>query len=103
LTLQTVIHYGIHCLVPLIVALVFFKSRWQLAYVMMMGSFVIDLDHLLADPIFDLMRCSINFHPLHTNLAIVIYVVLTLFKKTRIFGLGLCIHIIADFTDCLFL
>ncbi|MBA09920.1 MAG: hypothetical protein CMC73_01765 [Flavobacteriaceae bacterium] len=101
MTLQTTIHYGIHCLVPLLVALLFFKSKWPLAYVIMIGAFIIDLDHLLADPVFDLMRCSINFHPLHTYFAILIYVVLVLIRKTRIIGLGLCIHIIADFADCL--
>lgn len=61
---------------------------------------LIDLDHLLATPIFDPTRCSINFHPLHTYWAMVIYILLLIPKKTRLIGLGLVIHIIADFADC---
>ena len=64
---------------------------------------LIDLDHLLANPIFDPNRCSINFHPLHSYYAIIGYVLLTLFKKTRIIGLGLLIHILADYADCYFM
>lgn len=64
---------------------------------------LIDLDHLLANPIFDPNRCSINFHPLHTYYALAVYILLTLFKKTRLIGLGLVIHIIADIVDCSFM
>lgn len=62
---------------------------------------LIDLDHLLANPIFDPNRCSINFHPLHSYYAIILYLILTLPKKTRLIGLGLCVHILADYSDCL--
>ena len=34
---------------------------------------LVDLDHLLADPIYDPERCSIGFHPLHSIPAIVVY------------------------------
>lgn len=61
---------------------------------------LIDLDHLLATPIFAPNRCSINFHPLHTYYAIVLYFALLIPKKTRLIGLGLVIHILADTTDC---
>jgi hypothetical protein len=98
---QPLIHYGIHLIVPLIIAYIFFNSKWKLAYIIMLSTMLIDLDHLLAIPIFDPNRCSINFHPLHSYIAIGIYIVLLLPKKTRLFGLGLCIHIIADWVDCL--
>lgn len=98
--IQTVVHYGIHFLMPLAVALLFFKSNWKMAYLIMILGMFIDLDHLLATPIFDANRCSINFHPLHTYYAMVGYVVLLFFKNTRLIGLGLCIHIVADFADC---
>ncbi len=62
---------------------------------------LIDLDHLLATPIFSPNRCSITFHPLHSYYAIAVYVLLLIPKKTRIIGLGLVIHIIADTVDCL--
>lgn len=99
--MQVFIHYGIHFLLPLIVALLFFKNMWLKAYVIMIACMLIDLDHLLANPIFDANRCSINFHPLHSYYAIGLYVSLLFFKKTRLLGFGLVIHIIADWTDCL--
>lgn len=98
--LQTSIHYGIHFGLPLLVALLFFKSSWKMAYLVMICGMLIDLDHLLADPMFDPNRCSINFHPLHTYYAMIVYVMLPFFKKTRLIGLGLCIHMIADIADC---
>ncbi len=98
--LQSFIHYGIHFGLPLVVAFFFFRSNWKMAYLIMIATMLIDLDHLLATPLFDPGRCSINFHPLHTYYAMVVYVGFLFFKKTRILGLGLVIHIIADATDC---
>jgi len=99
--LQHIIHYGIHFILPLLIALMFFKTYWAKAYSIMMLAFVIDLDHLLASPIFSPNRCSINFHPLHSYYAIAVYIILAILKRTRIFGLGLIIHILADVADCL--
>lgn len=98
--LQTIVHYGCHILIPLLVALIWCKTRWKLAFLIMFSGMWIDLDHLLANPIFDPNRCSINFHPLHSYYAIVVYLILLLPKKTRLIGLGLVIHIIADVVDC---
>jgi len=98
--MQQSVHYGIHFLIPLIIALIFFKSKWKMAYLIMISAMLIDLDHLFANPIFDANRCSINFHPLHSYFAIAIYVLLLLPKRTRLLGLGLVIHILADATDC---
>jgi hypothetical protein len=99
--LQPMVHYGIHILVPFFVAFFFFNSKWKQAFLVMMLTFIIDVDHLLANPIFDPTRCSINFHPLHSYYAIGVYVLLLIPKATRLFGLGLCIHILADYADCL--
>ena len=99
--LQPIVHYGIHFGLPLVIALIFFKNSWSKAYIIMILAMLIDLDHVLADPIFDANRCSINFHPLHTYYAMSMYILLLLFKKTRLIGLGFCIHIIADYVDCL--
>ncbi|MDN3665964.1 DUF6122 family protein [Algibacter miyuki] len=101
--LQSIAHYGCHFLLPLLVALIWFKPYWKMAYIIMVCGILIDLDHLLANPIFDPNRCSINFHPLHTYYAFAVYLILTLFKKTRLIGLGLAIHIIADVVDCSFM
>jgi hypothetical protein len=101
--IQNSVHYGIHFVVPLVVALLFFKTKWKFAFLVMVSCIFIDLDHLLATPIFDPKRCSINFHPLHSYYAIGLYVVLTGIKKTRLLGLGLLIHILADIADCSFM
>lgn len=94
------LHYGIHFGLPLIIALLFFKGTWKKAYIIMVLGMLIDLDHLLASPIFSANRCSINFHPLHSYYAIAVYVALLIPKKTRLVGLGLVIHILADTIDC---
>ncbi len=101
--LQTSIHYGIHFGLPLAVALLFFKDHWKKAYLMMLLGMLIDLDHLLANPIFDPNRCSINFHPLHSYYAIGCYFFMLFFTKTRLLAIGLLIHILADITDCAFM
>lgn len=97
---KPIIHYGIHFVLPLIVALFLFKNQWKKAYLIMILGMLIDLDHLLATPIFSPNRCSINFHPLHSYYAIAIYFILLISKKTRLIGLGLVIHILADTVDC---
>jgi hypothetical protein len=98
--LQSSVHYGLHFGLPLLLALLFFKQHWIKAYSIMLLAFAIDLDHLLANPIFDPNRCSINFHPLHSYYAIAVYLTLLIPKKSRLIGLGLIAHIIADTADC---
>ena len=61
---QFVLHYGLHFLFPALIALVFFRNEGKKAYLIMIATMLVDLDHLLANPIFDPNRCSINFHPL---------------------------------------
>lgn len=95
------IHIALHFLVPLGVSLGFYRQLWLKAYLLMMSTMLIDIDHLLADPIYDPMRCSIGFHPLHTWLPIAIYTLALFHPKTRLLGIGLCIHIVLDGLDCL--
>ncbi len=61
---------------------------------------IVDLDHLLANPIYDPNRCSINFHPLHSYPAILLYTIMAAFPKSRLIGLGLLLHMGVDLTDC---
>jgi len=97
------IHYGFHFILPIFIAYIFFNKNWKAAYLLMLLTMLIDLDHLFATPIFDSNRCSINFHPLHTYCAFGVYVGLLFFKKTRIIGIGLVLHILTDAIDCLWL
>lgn len=66
----------------------------------MVSTMLIDLDHLLAQPIYDQTRCSIGFHPLHSVWAIALYIMLLIPKRSRIIALGLVIHIGLDGIDC---
>ncbi len=66
----------------------------------MMLTMLVDLDHLLANPIYDATRCSINYHPLHGFIPIIGYAVLSFIPKTRLIGIGLVIHMALDSIDC---
>ncbi|WP_341216005.1 DUF6122 family protein [uncultured Wocania sp.] len=101
--LQTFAHYGCHFLIPLFVALIWYKPNWKFAFLIMISGMLIDLDHLLANPVFDPNRCSIGFHPLHSYFAILFYLFLLIPKKSRLVAFGLVIHIIADAVDCSFM
>ena len=94
------LHLGLHFLVPLGVALAFYRPRWLLALGLMLLAFVIDIDHLLADPIYDPTRCSMGFHPLHTLIPVGCYLAIFAHERTRIVGLGLLIHVALDSIDC---
>lgn len=97
------IHYSLHFVAPFFIAYFFFNRNWKVAYALMLVTILIDLDHLWATPIFDSNRCSINFHPLHTYWALLVYIGLFIFKKTRIFGIGLVLHLFTDALDCLWI
>lgn len=97
------VHYGIHFLVPFMIALLFYRNQWFKITLILLAGILIDIDHIFANPIFDPNRCSIGFHPLHSSVAITSYVMLLFIKKTRIVGLSLLIHILADSADCLLL
>ena len=99
--LRAPLHLLLHVIVPVVVARVFWPKDWKRASLWMLAGWVIDFDHLLADPIYAPGRCSIGFHPLHTWPAIAVYAGLALPKKTRWFGIGLLIHIVLDGIDCL--
>lgn len=98
---MAVLHLVLHVIVPGVVAAVFYRERWRFAWFVMVATMLVDLDHLLADPIYDPGRCSIGYHPLHTAPAIGLYGVLFLLPKTRLIGLGLLIHMALDGLDCL--
>lgn len=100
--MQALIHYFLHFGAPLIIAFVFFRNDWKKVYLILLATMLVDLDHLLASPIFMADRCSINFHPLHTYYAMVIYTGMLFLKKPyNIIGIGLLFHMLTDYIDCL--
>lgn len=94
------LHMTLHFLVPLLLARLLFRNHWLRAYAIMMATMLVDIDHLLANPIYDPQRCSIGFHPLHRLFMVPLYVALCLFPKSRLVGLGLVIHMALDSLDC---
>lgn len=116
------IHLAAHFVVPIVVALIFYRPGWRAAALIMLATMVVDVDHLLADPIYDPDRCSIGFHPLHTPLAIwvwgALFCVPLVLSTARWYrsgeaglegwsrvvhhvGAGLLIHMALDWIDCL--
>jgi hypothetical protein len=96
-----ILHYSLHFLAPGLIAWVFYRDRWKQVWLILLATMLVDLDHLLATPIFDPNRCSIGFHPLHTYPAMAVYAVMLIFPKTRIVGIGLLFHMLTDGIDCL--
>lgn len=101
--MRPVIHLALHVLVPWAAARLIFPEFWKRAFLIMLATMVIDLDHLLADPLYDPQRCSIGFHPLHTQWAVLAYIVLAVVPATRLAGFGLLIHILLDSVDCIWM
>lgn len=112
------LHIALHFVVPVVVALALDRTQWARTALVLIATMVVDIDHLLADPIYDPERCSIGFHPLHSTPAIVVYVLVfagglaasmratsatskRAARLTWLIGLGLLIHMLLDGTDCL--
>jgi hypothetical protein len=100
--LRHAIHYGCHFLVPFGFTYILWRKLWWKAGLIMVATIIIDLDHLLSDPIFDPTRCSIGFHPLHTIWAAVAYALLLLIPswKWRAVAFGCLWHLATDVIDC---
>lgn len=96
-----IIHYGCHFVVPLFIALLWYRNRWVTAYLVLLLTMLVDMDHLLATPVYAPCRCSIGFHWLHSYPAIVIYALLLCYKPLRLVAIGLLWHMATDYIDCL--
>lgn len=98
--LQHFIHYFLHLVFPLFVALWFYRKNWFVTYLVLLATMMVDADHLLADPVYQACRCSIGFHPLHSYIACGIYALLLLVPRLRIVAIGLLLHMATDGIDC---
>jgi len=110
-------HIALHFAVPWLLAAVIDKDRRLQTWLILVGTMAVDLDHLLADPIYDPSRCSIGFHPLHTVPMVGVYTLMMTFpfvmgragvikedsqrRVVFLLGLGLVVHMILDGVDCL--
>ena len=93
-------HLALHLAVPAILTGLFFRKNWKTAYLVMIATMAVDVDHVVANPIYDPNRCSIGFHPLHEIWFIVLYIALCYIPKTRLAGIGLVVHMALDAIDC---
>lgn len=93
-------HIALHFLVPAVLVALFWRKHWWQSYLCLLAGLVIDLDHLLANPVYDPLRCSIGFHPLHTWPATLVYTALCAYPRTRLLGIGLLLHLVLDAGDC---
>ncbi len=100
--LQPFLHYAGHLLAPFAIAWLLWRERWKQAGLLVLAANLIDLDHLLADPVFDPDRCSIGFHPLHGWEAALVYCALLAVPRwwVRALALGCLWHLGVDAMDC---
>ena len=94
------VYYGLHFFFPWLLAKRFAGDRVGKVYLILFSTMLVDLDHLLARPLFDPQRCSIGFHPLHSYYAMGVYCLMLGYKPTRVIALGLCLHMLTDTIDC---
>ena len=87
---------------PFLIAAVIWREHWQRTGLVMVAANLIDLDHLLATPIFDPDRCSIGFHLLHGWEAAIVYLLMLGVPKwwVRGFAAGALWHLAVDASDC---
>ncbi|MFZ4768960.1 MAG: DUF6122 family protein [Ferruginibacter sp.] len=98
--MQFFIHYFLHLIFPLFIAWLFYRQQYIKIGGIFLLTMLVDLDHLLATPIFDPNRCSIGFHPLHSYIAIGLYVAMLVPAKSRVVAIGLLMHMGTDLLDC---
>ncbi len=96
-----VMHLVLHLVVPALLARRLDSRRPLRAWMIMVATMVVDLDHLAADPVYDPERCSLGFHPLHTWPIWLLSALLAAWPRTRLVGVGLLIHMGLDGLDCL--
>ena len=100
---HNILNMILHFFVPYVVAKTIWREKWFRSFLIMSLTIAVDLDHLLAEPIFDSNRCSIGTHPLHSWPAIFVYLACLLSPHFRIAASGLLIHMTLDGIDCLWL
>ena len=100
---RNILHMILHFFVPFTVAKIVWKKKWIHPFLIMTLTIAVDLDHLLAEPVFDPNRCSIGTHPLHSWPAIGVYLTCFFSPHLRIVASGLLIHMALDGIDCLWL
>ena len=103
MTTGVALHLAFHIALPGVISRFAFKKDWWKAWLIMVMTMVVDMDHILANPVYDPNRCSIGFHPLHSYAALGAYVLMMLVPKLRWVAAGLLIHMGIDMGDCIWI
>ena len=53
MSVRATVHLLLHFAVPFAVAWLFFRAHWRRAWLIMVATMLVDVDHLLADPLYD--------------------------------------------------
>jgi hypothetical protein len=101
LWMARLIDFVLHLSVPALAAFWAPPSRRVRVWWLMVATLAVDLDHLLATPVYDPARCSIGVHPLHHPLAILAYAALLPIPVLRWPAVGLLLHMGIDGLGCL--
>ena len=101
---REIVHYFMHFVFPGFLAFFLWRKNWRFTYLLFLTTMLVDLDHIVANPLFDPQRNSIGYHPLHTYPMIVLYFLGAIFLKGnwRIIAIGLLLHMFTDFQDYYF-
>jgi len=101
--LQSLVHYGLHFIVPIVISYIFYRPKWIKISLILLATMAVDIDHLLTQPVYDATRCSIGYHLLHQPMAIICYAILFLFPSARVISTGLLLHMLTDKIDCIWM
>ena len=98
---QSQFHLASHILIPISISyLINPEKKWNSTALTYLYANLVDLDHIISNPIYNSKRCSINFHPLHSDWAILAYSVIAIPNRSKDIGTGLLIHMGLDYIDC---
>ena len=101
--MKLLIHFSLHLFIPFYIAKLIYNKNWLNMGIIMVLTILIDLDHIFSNPIYDVNRCSLGVHPLHTIWAALFYFIMLFFRSSKLnaIGIGCLWHLCTDGIDCL--
>jgi hypothetical protein len=99
--MQHIVHLLMLFGVPALAAWAFYNGSIRNTYLILISTVLVDLDQLLFNQVFEFGSCSINYFPLHSWPALLVYFLGLFFEKTRRVAMGLHIHMLADLMNCI--
>ena len=105
--LRGIVHYGLHFLAPYFLAFLWGRSRQFKAYLILLATMLVDLDHLLAEIYTLSLHDALPIYLLHSYPMIILYALLCILPLhrlglpwwVRVVGVGLLFHMATDWQD----